>query len=201
MTKIPESTIPFSDRATKKLSRILSFVKAHLGILAITFLFASSEARAATETGTYNVSLAWDIDPDPTITGYRLHSGVESGNYTSSVVIGNVSSYTLAGLERGTVYYFVITAINSIGLESDYSNEVSFLPGLEEASIQLAANGAVDLLIYGIIGQTYDIEATEDMETWTFISNITITDGGSYRFSDPNAAAFKKRFYRTRKSP
>ena len=38
--------------------------------------------------------------------------------------VGNVTTFTLAGLNRGTRYYFVATAQDSMGNESGYSNEV-----------------------------------------------------------------------------
>lgn len=58
------------------------------------------------------------------ITGYKVCYGTASGNYTTSVDVGNVTTYTVTGLSGGTTYYFAVTASNSSG-ESGYSNEVS----------------------------------------------------------------------------
>jgi hypothetical protein len=45
--------------------------------------------------------------------------------YSVNVDAGNVTSYTVEGLQTGTLYYFAITAYNASGSESDVSNEVS----------------------------------------------------------------------------
>jgi hypothetical protein len=38
--------------------------------------------------------------------------------------VGNVTTFSLAGLNRGRRYYFVATAQDTMGNESGYSNEV-----------------------------------------------------------------------------
>lgn len=189
------------DGVMDRFYKIMKFAKVPAGILSMALLLSPGEANGLTVPGSYNVNLAWDAQNDPTVTGYRVHYGAVSGNYTSSMVVGNVTSITVPGLAGGVAYFFSITAISSSGLESGFSNQVSFLPGLGETSLQLGANGAVDLIVKGLIGQKYDIEATQDLKTWTIISTITLGDGGSQKFTDPNAAAFPTRFYRTRKSP
>ncbi len=57
------------------------------------------------------------------ITGYRIHYGVASRTYTHTVAVGNTTNATISGLADGVVYYFAATAVDSWGLESDYSNE------------------------------------------------------------------------------
>ena len=57
------------------------------------------------------------------ITGYRIYWGTSSGSYTHSVEVGNVTNYTIIGLENGKTYYFAVAAINSIG-EGPKSHEV-----------------------------------------------------------------------------
>jgi hypothetical protein len=37
----------------------------------------------------------------------------------------DITTYTVTGLETGTTYFFVVTAYNSSGTESSFSNEVS----------------------------------------------------------------------------
>lgn len=58
------------------------------------------------------------------ISGYKVYYGTSPGNYTSSAVVGNVTTYTVTGLSGGTTYYFAVTASNASG-ESGYSNEVN----------------------------------------------------------------------------
>jgi hypothetical protein len=63
---------------------------------------------------------------EPDLSGYKLHYGFSSGTYTSSVDVGNATSYTITGLARNTTYYIAATAYNTAGLASNYSNEVVF---------------------------------------------------------------------------
>ena len=82
---------------------------------------------------TLDVSLAWDPNPETDIAGYRLYYGTEPGVYSAPVDVGNVVTGVVPGLSPGTLYYFAATAYNTSGLESDFSDEISyttpFIPG------------------------------------------------------------------------
>lgn len=82
-----------------------------------------------------DVTLAWDPSTS-TVDGYRVHykaddqggppydgTGALEGN--SPVTVGKATGFTLHGLDPGRIYYFAVTAYIG-GLESGYSNEVSF---------------------------------------------------------------------------
>ena len=60
------------------------------------------------------------------LAGYRVYWGPAAGNYTSSVTLTNpgLTSYVVGSLVPGT-YYFVVTARNSAGVESQISNVAS----------------------------------------------------------------------------
>lgn len=83
-----------------------------------------------------SVTLAWD--PSPNAESYRLYVGIQSlkaGNppITFYPTAGNVTQYTIGGLNFGNTYYFAATALGN-GLESPYSNEVVYVavpPGPE----------------------------------------------------------------------
>jgi len=70
------------------------------------------------------VTLAWQPSPDETVTGYRVHYGFSEGYHPMSVEVGLVTTSTLSLPLGGETYYFVATAHNVFGLESDDSNEV-----------------------------------------------------------------------------
>jgi len=76
-----------------------------------------------------SASLAWDAVTAPTLSGYRVYFGTAPGTYLQSlgqgISVGNVTAYTITGLASGTQYYFAVTAFDTLGAESPYSNEVS----------------------------------------------------------------------------
>ena len=71
-----------------------------------------------------SASLSWDPVTDPTLDGYIVHVGTESGLYTRTIPVGNLTSYTVDSLSTGTTYFFAVTSHNEAG-ESQPSNEVS----------------------------------------------------------------------------
>src|SRR5690606_41140435 len=60
------------------------------------------------------------------LAGYKIRYGQSPGNYTKTVTVPQpgLSSWQIDNLVSGT-YYFVISAYNSSGVESSYSNEAS----------------------------------------------------------------------------
>jgi len=76
-----------------------------------------------------DVTLAWDPNTETDLAGYKIYYGTASRVYGAPIVIGNQTTYTVTGLPPG-VFYFAVTAYNTAGLESGYSNEVSTtIPG------------------------------------------------------------------------
>jgi len=73
------------------------------------------------------VTLAWDLSSSPNIAGYRLYSGTTSGVYSQTSELGNATSTLVSNLVTGKTYFFVVTAYNTMGVESARSNEVSYL--------------------------------------------------------------------------
>ena len=175
--------------------------KVSAGILLAVLFHNPGEAHGQTTPDSYHATLAWDAHPDPAVTGFRVHYGTASGNYTDSITVADVTTTTVPGLEDGVTYFFAITALNTDGLESGFSNEISFQPGQQEANLSIGASGGIVLTITGLIGQQYDIEATQDLKTWILISTVMMGDGGTLKFSDPDAAFYRKRFYRIRQTP
>src|SRR5712691_11461954 len=75
-----------------------------------------------------SASLAWDAVTAPALSGYRVYFGTAPGTYLQAlgqgISVGNVTAYTITGLASGTQYYFAVTAFDTLGVESAYSNEV-----------------------------------------------------------------------------
>ena len=75
-------------------------------------------------------SLAWDANKEADLSGYIVHYGIQPGTYIYSykIPISSLSDIekptaVIQGLLPGT-YYYVVSAYNKQGGESDYSNMV-----------------------------------------------------------------------------
>jgi hypothetical protein len=73
-----------------------------------------------------SVTLAWHPSPGTSvIANYNVYYGAASATYTNVVAAGTNSTVSISNLVNGTTYYFAATAVDTSGLESDYSTEVS----------------------------------------------------------------------------
>ena len=152
--------------------------------------------------------LSWNASTDPTVIGYNIYYGGESGVYTNEISVSNVTSAVIPGLVEGATYYFVVTAYDSFDDESLFSNEAGYLvpssgssnpPPPPGAKLQLnpITGGGFTLTGQGISGHTYQVEMTSDLTTWTTISIQTAGPDGTFQFTDLSAAYSPMRFYRT----
>ena len=91
-----------------------------------------------------SVTLSWDANTEPDLAGYRIYYSKTSGGYTTSNrlnVAESQTSVTITGLTLYTRYYFVATAYNTDGYESDYSNEVTTITSTSGGSTAYASGG------------------------------------------------------------
>jgi hypothetical protein len=98
--------------------------------LLVTTACASPDSEPTSETAAAireTAMLSWDVNSAPDLEGYKIYLATTSGGYGAPIATlsMNITSYTVTGLETGTTYFFVVTAYNSSGAESSFSNEVS----------------------------------------------------------------------------
>lgn len=79
-----------------------------------------------------SVSLGWepprtceDGSPLVDLSGYRLYHGGSSRGYVRYITVSNSNYITYTNLYPGITNFFAITAVNSLGEESDYSEEIA----------------------------------------------------------------------------
>ncbi len=74
----------------------------------------------------HSVALAWNASTS-TVVGYNVYRSTVSGNSYAKINPSLVAllNYTDTTVQSGTTYYYVTTAVDSTGIESVYSNEVS----------------------------------------------------------------------------
>jgi hypothetical protein len=72
------------------------------------------------------LSLEWDANVEPTIGGYRVYMGEASRSYTFASDVGNSTTAQLQNLPPGRTVYLAVTAYDTNGLESDFSDEITY---------------------------------------------------------------------------
>ena len=117
----------------RALSRQLRRVRI---VLTTVMLVACSAVPVAAAT----VTLSWAPNPEPDIAGYVVHYGTASGQYVSSVDVGNQTAFQFTEPDSGVRYFFVVCAYNLAGAHSGYSAEVSTNPTTALNLIGLSAN-------------------------------------------------------------
>lgn len=87
---------------------------------------ATSSPTISLFGGSHSVSLSWSASTS-TVVGYYVYRGTVSGGpymlLNSSPVAA--TAYTDTALASGQTYYYVVTAVDSSGAQSGYSNEAS----------------------------------------------------------------------------
>lgn len=118
----------FKMREIMKKINLKYFVIVTMLLWAMALIFAmDSEAK------TVSYSLQWDANSESDLAGYKIYIGLESRVYGDAII--PTGDQALAVIYEGslivpdddlTTYYFAVTAYDTAGLESDYSNEVSY---------------------------------------------------------------------------
>jgi hypothetical protein len=123
-----------------------------------------------------NVALSWQPSPDDDLAGYNVYYGSDSGRYTAVLNLDNVTFATVDGLAGGVTYYFVVTATDWFGNESEPTQEVSYtvpLPAPTTLQTQvfnddngLPAWMAVTATCAGL--GWWELDASPDLQNWSF---------------------------------
>jgi hypothetical protein len=82
--------------------------------------------------GNNTVWLDWNNNGESDLAGYNVYRSTTSGSgyakQNSSLLTS--SDYNDPNVSNGTTYYYVVTAVDTVGLESNYPSEVSATPNL-----------------------------------------------------------------------
>lgn len=145
-----------------------------------------------------SINLSWDASATPSVTGYNVYYGTNSGNYSYKVNVGNSTTCTLSNLTAGVTYYFAATAYDANGDESVYSGQVTFVLACVLSMVQGVTPGSPVVLQFPVEpGHWYEVQATSDFQNWTSIfQSDVVTTNYWMQFTDPNAGSFNSRYYR-----
>jgi hypothetical protein len=175
---------------SRKEARLLA-----LWLSAVLLIATSFPATALLPLLTQSVTLAWNPSPSTNVVGYDIYYGVLSGVYLDEISVGNVTNVTVPGLLQGTTYYFAGKAVNSAGIQSALSSQLSLNINVPVAailgSLQLSGNG-LSFSVTGVTGDNYIVQVSTNLVNWTPLA----TNAAPFQFTDTNAKYFSSRFYR-----
>jgi hypothetical protein len=165
------------------------------GVLVTLFLFTAFTLSVKAQA---KVTLAWNPSSDPLVAGFNIYYGGANGVYTNKLSAGAATSLTISNLVIGATYYFAATTYSAAGAESALSSGVAYTVPVPPPQVQLAFTPQKQFVlnVTGLSGHVYDIMATQDLKTWAVIGAVTAGAGGSFVFTDTNAASFPSRYYR-----
>ena len=145
-------------------------------IVCIILAVCPSSGYAAHVTASWTAPAAnADGSPLTDLAGYKVYYGLASGNYTGTIDAGNVTTCRIDNLVEGLTYYFAVTAYDTSGNESTYSEEQSFtLPPPPPPS-------APDIAVSDSISPSGDLQMPfgSVTEGVTSEQTVTVTNSGN----------------------
>ena len=203
----------YRDTVTKKLGKFLSQFL-HCSLLGLLSFVISTLILTISATSAHSaeLTLAWDPNPEQDIAGYKIYyktevsgppyngTGLTEGN--SPIDLGNQTEFTLHGLIDDVTYFFVATAYDTEGLESDYSEELVYgtgnHPPVADAGPEQTVNEGVAVTLDGsnstdpddgiasylwekTSGPSVNLSSTDEMQT-TFTAPDVGPNGESLTF-------------------
>ena len=155
--------------------------------MAATLHISGFTAQAA------DASLSWtaptthtDGTPLTDLAGYKVHIGSASRQYDQKLDVGKATNYTVSNLTDGGTYYFAVTAYNSSGVESTYSNEASKTFAALPATHVITATAGSGGTITAIGNSKINVASSGS----TVITSVTVNDGANQAFSIAAASGY-----------
>ena len=89
------------------------------------FVTSLDQTCTTSATTAHSVTLNWRASSSNGVTGYDVYRSTVSGGYYG--LLGNTPNLTYkdTAVQSGTTYYYVVTALNSSGTQSRYSNQAT----------------------------------------------------------------------------
>lgn len=113
-------TVMFSPQSSGSTSASLSFVSNATNSPAMESLSGSGVAAIL-----HSVDLSWVASSSSNVQGYNVYrAGISGGPYAAVVSANSGTTFVDGSVQSGQTYYYVVTAVDTSGTESAYSNQV-----------------------------------------------------------------------------
>lgn len=149
-----------------------------------------------------DLNLAWNPNPEPDIDYYRVYVGTASRQYTQSYSTAQ-PFFAIPPLPDGAKYYFAVTAVNSAGLESDYSDEISTSGESDSGSIGTTITPTISstsfrLTVSASPGISVTFESSTNLVDWQLHSSVLANAQGLATLIQSRSSLVPGRFFRVR---
>ena len=140
-----------------------------------SYLSESINFLPPSAAGNVAVALSWNPSTAANVGGYKVYYGTSSGVYTTSVNVGNNTSYQISGLQQGTPYFFAVTAYDlSQTVEGSPSAEITAIattPVVDFTASQTSGNAPMTV--------SFTPTVTEPVTSWQWNFGDGTTNAGS----------------------
>ncbi|MGO9203756.1 MAG: MBG domain-containing protein [Limisphaerales bacterium] len=134
-------------------------------VAAAPFHSASAQSQSAT--------VSWVRSTSTDVVSYKVYYGGATRSYTNTVPAGSLTNATVSGLLPGGHYFFAATAVDSVGLESPYSNESTYqVPVVSTGSVPPITWSTPANIVYGTALGAAQLNATSSV-------------GGAFTYTPP----------------
>jgi fibronectin type 3 domain-containing protein len=82
------------------------------------------------DVSTASVMLTWDANTESDLAGYKIYLATASGQYSlpTAALPATLTQFLVENLQLDVTYFFAVTAFDTAGNESNFSNEVTTSP-------------------------------------------------------------------------
>jgi fibronectin type 3 domain-containing protein len=178
-----------------KITRRLSHLRF---AVVLSVLVAGSMMSLAPSVYAQTIKLAWDPSADSSVAGYNVYRSQQSGVYSTPVNGSNIittTSFTDSGVHSGTTYYYVVTTVNTSGVQSSYSNEVLATVPVLTTNKAPVVNAGPDQAITLPAKATLAATATDDgLPSGVLTYSWTVVSGTGVTLSTPTASTTQASF-------
>ncbi len=122
-----------------------------------------------------DVLFEWDPNTESELAGYEIFHGSSSGTYHSSEKLGNVTEYTMSGLEDGVKHYFALKAYDINDNKSEFSDEIGLdIPDLTQPSIISVQSAGDATKVFVTFSEPVENISATNISNYTIDNGITI---------------------------
>ncbi|MEW5848955.1 MAG: carboxypeptidase regulatory-like domain-containing protein [Myxococcota bacterium] len=136
--------------------------------------------------GVARLDLRWDAPPQRNVAGYNVYRSTTSGGgyvkLNGALHVHEALMYPDLTAAIGTTYFYVVTAVDDLGNESDFSTEVSGTPGTAGSGTNVSG-ALVGDVVWSARGSPYNVVgslAVQPGNRLTVGPGVTINFTGNY---------------------